>query len=83
MSVYITAETRFMPSVLRDATIQPIPKGSKNPSLSANYRGIAFHLLSVKFLSGLFVLPGVNTSSPVVYNLASNRASLPPCVLVP
>ena len=31
----------FMPSVLRDATIQPIPKGSKDPSLSANYRGIA------------------------------------------
>ena len=31
----------FMPSSFRDATIQPIPKGSKNPSLSANYRGIA------------------------------------------
>ena len=29
-----------MPSVLRDATIQPIPKGSKDPSLSANYNGI-------------------------------------------
>ena len=31
----------FMPLSFRDATIQPIPKGSKDPSLSANYRGIA------------------------------------------
>ena len=31
----------FMPTALRDATIQPIPKGSKDPSHSANYRGIA------------------------------------------
>ena len=30
-----------MPLSFRDATIQPIPKGSKDPSLSANYRGIA------------------------------------------
>ena len=31
----------FMPLSFRDATIQPIPKGSKDPSLSAYYRGIA------------------------------------------
>ena len=31
----------FMPAALRDATIQPIPKGSKDPSVSSNYRGIA------------------------------------------
>ena len=31
----------FMPTALRDATIQPIPEGSKDPSLSANYCGIA------------------------------------------
>ena len=31
----------FMPSAIRDAIIQPIPKGSKDPSQSANYRGIA------------------------------------------
>lgn len=31
----------FMPVSLRDAIIQPIPKGSKDPSISANYRGIA------------------------------------------
>ena len=30
-----------MPIALQDATIQPIPKGSKDPSHSANYRGIA------------------------------------------
>ena len=30
----------FMPTVFRDAIIQPIPKGSKDPSLSFNYRGI-------------------------------------------
>ena len=47
------------------------------------FTSLPLHLLSVKFLSGLFLLPGVNTSSPVIYKLASNRASLPPCVLVP
>ena len=31
----------FMPAAFRDATIQPIPKGSKDPSASSNYRGIA------------------------------------------
>ncbi len=31
----------FMPAAFRDAIIQPIPKGSKDPSMSANYRGIA------------------------------------------
>ncbi len=31
----------FMPTSFRDATIQPIPKVSKDPSLSANYRGMA------------------------------------------
>ena len=31
----------FMPAAFRDATIQPIPKGSKDPSVSSNYRGIA------------------------------------------
>ena len=31
----------FMPAAFRDAIIQPIPKGSKDPSLSSNYRGIA------------------------------------------
>ena len=31
----------FMPTALRDATIQPIPKGSKDSSLSANISGIA------------------------------------------
>ncbi len=30
-----------MPVAFRDAIIQPIPKGSKDPSMSANYRGIA------------------------------------------
>ena len=30
-----------MPLSFRDATIQPIPKGSKDPSLSASYCGIA------------------------------------------
>ncbi len=30
-----------MPAAFRDAIIQPIPKGSKDPSLSSNYRGIA------------------------------------------
>ena len=30
-----------MPTALRDATIQPIPEGPKDPTLSANYRGIA------------------------------------------
>jgi len=30
-----------MPSTIRDAVVQPIPKGSKDPSVSANYRGIA------------------------------------------
>ena len=28
-----------MPTVFRDAIIQPIPKGTKDPSLSFNYRG--------------------------------------------
>ena len=31
----------FMPAALHDATIQPIPKGSKDPSVSSNYRVIA------------------------------------------
>ena len=31
----------FMPAAFRDATIQPIPKGPKDPSVSSNYRGIA------------------------------------------
>ena len=31
----------FIPTALRDATIQPIPKGSKDPTLSANYHGTA------------------------------------------
>ena len=31
----------FMPLAFQDATIQPIPKGSKDPSLSENYCGIA------------------------------------------
>ena len=30
-----------MPTALRDAIIQPIPKGTKDPSLSSNYCGIA------------------------------------------
>lgn len=30
-----------MPPSIRDAIIQPIPKGSKDPSVAANYRGIA------------------------------------------
>ncbi len=30
----------FMPASFCNATIQPIPKGTKDPSLSANYRGI-------------------------------------------
>ena len=30
-----------MPAAFRDATIQPIPKGFKDPSVSSNYRGIA------------------------------------------
>ena len=35
---------------LQDTTIQPIPKGSKEPSLSANYRGIAPLSVSQAFL---------------------------------
>ena len=31
----------FMPLSLQGAIIQPIPKGSNDPSLSANYCGIA------------------------------------------
>ena len=31
----------LIPTALRDATIQPNPKGSKDPTLSANYCGIA------------------------------------------
>ena len=31
----------FIPTALRDAAIQPIPKGSKDPTLSTNCRGIA------------------------------------------
>ncbi len=31
----------FMPSAFRDVLIQPIPKGSKDPSISSNYRGIS------------------------------------------
>ena len=31
----------FMPAAFRDVTIQPIPKGSKDPSVSSNYHGIA------------------------------------------
>ena len=30
-----------MPAAFHDAVIQPIPKGSKDPSVSTNYRGIA------------------------------------------
>ena len=30
-----------MPKAFCDAMVQPIPKGSKDPSQSANYRGIA------------------------------------------
>ena len=30
-----------MPAAFHDATIQPISKGSKDPSVSSNYRGIA------------------------------------------
>ena len=38
-----------MPAAFRDATIQPIPKGSKDPSLSSNYRGLLLLRLLVKF----------------------------------
>ena len=31
----------YIPSPIRDTIIQPIPKGSKDLSTSANYRGIA------------------------------------------
>ena len=41
----------FMPTALSDATIQPIPKGSKDPTLSANYRGIALRLSLSKVLN--------------------------------
>ena len=39
-----------MPTVFRDAIIQPIPKGTKDPSVSSNYRGSA----SASFLSKIF-----------------------------
>ena len=43
LSCLFTALLRhgFIPTALRDATFQPIPNGSKDPTLSANYRGIA------------------------------------------
>ena len=41
LSRLFTALHGFIPTALRDATIQPIPKGSKDPTFSANYRGTA------------------------------------------
>ena len=48
----------FMPTALHEATIQPIPKGSKDSTLSANYRGIILHFsfLVLFFLSSLHIL---------------------------
>ena len=69
-----------MPLSFQDATIQPIPKGSKDPSSSANYRGIA--PLSVKSWSGPFFSPGSHSSLPVTYSLGLSQAFLPPSALV-
>ncbi len=43
LAQFFTALLRhgFMPPAFRDTIIQPIPKGSKDPSVSSNYRGIA------------------------------------------
>ena len=52
LSCLFTALLRhgFMPTALHNATIQPIPKGSQDPSLSANYCGIVFASSLIKVL---------------------------------
>ena len=47
----------FMPAAFRDATIQPIPKGSKDPSVSSYYRGIALASSLSKVLEWSILLP--------------------------
>ena len=46
----------FMSSPIRDAIIQPIPKGSKDPSSSANYQGIALASSLTKVLEWSLLL---------------------------
>ena len=59
-----------------------ISKCSKDPTLSANYRGTSLTSSLSKFWKGLFLPLGAITSLQVIYNLASNLAAPLPCVLM-
>ena len=66
----------YMPSSIRDAIIQPIPKGSKDPFSSANYWGIAVVSSLSKVLECLFYFPGSNTLLQMTCSLDLRVVSL-------
>ena len=67
----------FMPLSLRDATFQLIPKGSKDPSLSANYRGIALASSLIKVLEWSILLTWGRYFTQVTCSLDSSLVTLP------
>ena len=69
----------FMLTAFRDAIIQPIPKGTKDPSLSSNYHGIAL----ASSLSKIFEWSILLTWNYYLmnFNLALNLLHLPYYVL--
>ena len=69
----------FMPAAFRDATIQPIPKGSKDPSVSPNYRGIALASSLSKVLEWSILLLGVSSLPLVIFSSDLNLDSLLHC----
>ena len=57
LAAYFTSILRhgYMPNVLRDCVVIPIPKGLKDPSCSSNYRGIAIASTLSKVLEGVIL----------------------------
>ena len=57
LAAYFTSILRhgYMPNVLRDCVVIPIPKGLKDPSCSSNYRGIGIASTLSKVLEGVIL----------------------------
>jgi len=75
LPVYVNSQVQLYAFLLHDAMIKPIPKGSKHPFPSANYRGIELASSHSKLLKWLILVTwGHYFTTIVIFSLGLNLA---------
>ena len=83
-AIFLTSVVRhgYLPQCLSDCILIPIPKGSKDPSCSQNYRAVALASSVSKVLEHLIIKKYSSIFVPVLCSLVLNLATLQLYVLV-